>query len=164
VFRGEMVRGTKSTSVKVVTDTTVDSLHYPPPGIYTFKYSITSGSGDWRANKSYRAGLNFNNPLIPVSVVDDISRKSLPASQSFLESSSDGTVLSAIKKAGREPNIIFRWYENEGKAANLSVRFLGKPIVLERVNLLEEPAGGSLGSGVSLNPYQIKTVRSQRLP
>ena len=164
VFRGEMVRGTKSTSVRVVTDTTIDSLHYPPPGTYTFKYSITSGPGDWRANKSYRTGLNFNNPLIPVSVVDDISTKSLPPRQSFLESNSGTVVLSAIKKAGRASDIIFRWYENEGAPANLNVHFLGKALTAQPVNLLEEPAGGTSGLSVSLRPYEIKTVRAQKLP
>src|SRR5204863_2415803 len=115
---------------KVVTDKSVDSLHYPPPGEYTFKYSITSGAGDWRANKSYRTGRNFNNPLLPISVVDDVSSKTLPPTQTFLESNSDSLVLSAVKKAGRAKDIVLRWYENEGATANPVVRFLGKSATL----------------------------------
>lgn len=155
VFRGEMVRGTRATSVKVVTDTGVDSNHYPPPGDYVVRYSITSGAGDWRANKSYRAGLNLNNPLIPISVVDDISTKTLPPSQSFLETNSESLVLSAVKKEGRTAGIVARWYENEGNTANLSVRFLGKQATLNPLNLLEEP----FEAGTSVRPYEIRTVR-----
>jgi Glycosyl hydrolases family 38 N-terminal domain/Glycosyl hydrolases family 38 C-terminal domain/Glycosyl hydrolases family 38 C-terminal beta sandwich domain len=155
VFRGEIVRGTRSTSVKVVTDTGVDSLHYPPPGDYVVRYSITSGAGDWKANKSYRAGLNLNNPLIPVSVVDDISTKALPPSQSFLETNSDSLVLSAVKKAGRGTGIVARWYENEGATTNLSVRFLGKDATLSSLNLLEEP----LSTAASVRPFEIRTVQ-----
>lgn len=157
VFRGEMLRGTKATSVKIVSDNGVDSMHYPPPGTYTFKYSITSGSGDWRTRKSYRTGLNFNNPLLPVSVVDDVTHKTLPPSQSFLEASSENIVLSAVKKAGRGSDIIVRWYENEGVAANPNVLFLGKPVNAEPVNLLEEPAAKGVATG--LRPFEIKTLR-----
>ena len=97
-IRAEMVRGTRFTSVKVVRGATVGSLEYPPAGTYQFHYSLTSGAGDWRANKAYQAGMNFNHPLIPVSVVDDISHKTLPPSQSFLPLNTPGLVLSAVKK------------------------------------------------------------------
>lgn len=160
VFRGEMVRGTKATSVKVVSDAGVDSLHYPPTGTYTFRYSITSGAGDWRANKSYPAGLNLNNPLIPVNVVDDVSSKSLPRSQSSLQTTTSNIVLSAVKKAGQSGDIILRWYEDEGSPAKTPVTFLGKAVSAEPVNLLEEAAGpGSSSTEVSLHPYEVRTVR-----
>ena len=155
MFRGQMVRGSRASSVKVVDDNGVGSLHYPPLGTYTFKYSITTGPGDWRSNKSYRTGLNFNNPLIAVGVVDDISSKTLPPSQSFLETNLETAVLSAVKKAGRGPDLVMRWYEIEGAASSPVVRFLGKQAAVEPLNLLEESAPATAG----LRPYEIKTVR-----
>lgn len=155
VFRGEMVRGTRATSVKVVTDAGIDSMHYPPPGDYVFRYSISSGSGDWKANKAYRAGRNLNNPLIPVSVVDDISNKTLAPSQSFLTTNSDSLVLSAVKKEAHGDDIVARWYENEGKSAELAPAFLGKQATLTPLNLLEEP----MNAGPQVRPYEIRTVR-----
>jgi len=98
MFRGEMLRGAHDTSVKVVRGDAVGSMDYPPKGIYTFRYSLSSGRGDWRASKSYRAGMNFNNALIPISVVDNISEKSLPPSQSFFSTGADTLVLSAVRR------------------------------------------------------------------
>ena len=106
-------------------------------------------------NKAYRAGRNLNNPLIPVSVVDDISSKTLAPSQSFLTTNSDSLVLSAVKKEANGRDIIARWYENEGKSAELAPAFLGKQATLTPLNLLEEP----MNAGPQVRPYEIRTVR-----
>ena len=76
-----MLRGTRYTSVKVVRGEDVGSMNYPPPGRYVFRYVLSSDPGDWKATKAYRAGMGLTNPLLPVSVVDTVSRKSLPPSQ-----------------------------------------------------------------------------------
>jgi hypothetical protein len=39
--------------------------------------------GNWKTAKAYRTGMNWNNPLLAISVVDTISSKSLPPSHSF---------------------------------------------------------------------------------
>jgi len=158
MFRGEMLRGARYTSVKVVRGDTVGSMDYPPKGIYTFRYSLSSGRGEWRANKSYRAGMNFNNGLIPISVVDDISEKSLPPSQSFFSTGADTLVLSAVKKADNGNGIVLRVFENEGASAATSVRFLGNARGLEELNLIEEAAGRGEQQQVAIKPYEIKTL------
>ncbi len=160
-IRAEMVRGTRFTSVKVVRGGQIGSLEYPPAGTYTFHYSLSSGSGDWRANKSYQAGMNFNHPLLPVSVVDDVSKKSLPPVQSFLPLEADGLVLSAVKKADAGPEIVLRFYENVGKSVTLPVSFLGKNRGLREVNLLEQDMPGPEQEQMTLRPYEIKTIRLQ---
>ncbi|MBM3333538.1 hypothetical protein FJY63_02645, partial [Candidatus Sumerlaeota bacterium] len=111
VIRAEMVRGTRFTSVKVVRGEEVTSLRYPPPGTYVFRYSISSAPGDWKASKAYRTGMNWNNPLLPVSVVDDVSKKTLPPTRSFCSVKQDNLVISALKKADLEPAILLRLYE-----------------------------------------------------
>ena len=73
----------------------VASLCYPPPGAYVFRYLLSPAAGDWRASKAYRAGMGCNNPLLPVSVVDAISAKSLPPTYSFASVKQDSVVLSA---------------------------------------------------------------------
>ena len=158
-IRAEMVRGTRFTSVKVVRGDRTGSLEYPPPGSYTFRYSISSGSGDWKTNKSYQAGMSFNHPLIPVSVVDDVSRKSLPPTHSFLPLEADGLVLSAVKKADTGSDIVLRFYEANGKAVTTPVRFLGKIRRLKEVNLLEEDGRAGEQQTLTMQPFEIKTVR-----
>jgi alpha-mannosidase len=159
VLRGQMLRGARFTSVKVVRGDTVGSMDYPPKGVYTFHYSLSSGSGDWRANKSYRAGMNFNSPLLPVSVVDDISQKSLPPTQSFFSTESDTLVLSAVKKADTEDAIVLRVFEGEGAGTATPISFLGKAQSFQEVNLLEEVAGQGEQQRLAVKPYEIKTVK-----
>ena len=159
VIRGEMLRGTRHTSVKVVRGDNVDSMQYPPLGSYTFRYSITSGRGDWRANKSFRTGMDFNSPLMGISVVDDISRKTLPPTRSFLSLDVDNVVLSAVKKADLDGDIVVRLYENMGRAVTTPLSFLGINRDFRDVNLLEEPSRQNTQRALSVEPYEIKTVK-----
>lgn len=154
----EMIRGTRFTSAKVVRGDQVGSMHYPPPGAYTFRYSLCASSGDWRQAKAYRAGLNFNNPPLSVQVSDAISPKSLPATHSFCQMKSDNVVLSALTKSEQGPSLVLRAYEMEGAAADCSVEFLGRPAQLREVNLLEEDLGRQRQASVRFEPYKIKTV------
>jgi len=48
MIRGEMLRGTRFTSAKVVRGGEVASMYYPPPGTYIFHYSLSSAGGDDR--------------------------------------------------------------------------------------------------------------------
>jgi alpha-mannosidase len=159
VLRGQMLRGARYTSVKVVRGDAVGSMDYPPNGVYTFRYSLSSGAGDWRVQKSLHAGMNFNSPLVPVSVVDDISQKSLPPSQSFFSMESDALVLSALKKADADDAIVVRLFEAEGTSAATSLSFLGKTRSFQELNLLEEPVSPEERRKVTAQPFQIKTAK-----
>jgi alpha-mannosidase len=159
VLRGQMLRGPRFTSAKVVRGEAVTSMDYPPKGTYTFRYSLSSGSGDWRAAKSYRRGMNFNSPLIPISVVDDISQKSLPPSQSFFSTESDTLVLSAIKKADTDDSIVLRVFEEEGAPVATPVTFLGRTRTFQETNLLEEAPGQVEQRRLAAKPYEIKTIK-----
>jgi hypothetical protein len=158
VIRAEMLRGSRFASVKVVRGEQVTSLFYPPPGTYHFRFSLTSGRGDWRAARSYQAGMNLNSPLLPVSVVDEVSRKSLPPAHSFATLEGDNLVLSAVKKADQDNGLVLRFFEIQGKKTETGVQFLGRKNRVQEVNLLEE-GGGPERSAVNVAPYEIKTVR-----
>jgi alpha-mannosidase len=159
IIRAQMVRGTRFTSVKVVHDGEAASMEYPLPGTYHFRYSLTSGSGDWKTNRSYQAGLDFNHPLTPVSVVDDISKKSLPPTHSFLPVEAEGLVLSSVKKADTGPEIVLRFYEITGRTVSTPISFLGSPRGFRELNLLEEDADNSDRQTLAVKPYEIKTIR-----
>lgn len=159
VIRAQMVRGTRFTSVKVVRGGEVTSLHYPPPGAYVFRYSLSSGAGDWRKSKAYRAGLNWNNPLLPISVVDTISAKSLPPTRSFCSFKQDNLVLSALKKCDLGPSVLLRVYEIEGTPAETPVEFLGRETTFGTANLLEEDLDSQPRQVLQAGPFTIKTVK-----
>lgn len=158
LVRAEMVRGTKFTSVKVVRGDTVGSLNYPPPGTYVFRYSLSSGAGDWKAVKAYRTGMNWNNPLLAISVVDTLSAKTLPPTRSFCAVEGQNLVVSALKKADRGDSVLLRVYEIEGAPAKASVNFLERGSDLEEVNLLEETLGQPVQKSVPVGRNQIKTL------
>lgn len=159
VIRAQMVRGTRFVSVKVVRGDEVTSLHYPPAGTYVFRYSLSSASGDWKAAKAYRAGMSWNNPLLPVSVVDAISGKTLPPTRSFCSIEQDSVVLSALKKADLDTSIVLRAYELEGSPVKTSVEFLGERPAFSEVNLLEEGPDQPPEQVLHGSPYSIKTIR-----
>lgn len=159
LIRAEMLRGTRFTSVKVVRGDEVGSLHYPPPGTYVFRYSLSSSPGDWRQAKAYRAGMDWNNPLLPVSVVDALSSKSLPPTGSFCSLKQDSLVLSALKKSDLGPSVLLRVYEIEGRAVETPVEFLGRTRTFGEVNLLEEDVERSSGEVLRGGAYAIKTIR-----
>ena len=161
LIRAEMVRGTRFTSVKVVRGSEVTSLFYPPPGTYVFRYSLSAGKGDWKSAKAYRAGMAFNNPLLPVSVVDAISQKSLPPTHSFVSVSGENMVVSTLKKAEGGPAVLVRMYEMEGAPAESPVEFLGRARRFREVNLLEEDRGQQDQQVLHASPHEIKTIRLQ---
>ena len=155
----EMVRGTRYVSVKVMRGDELTSENYPPAGTYIFHYSLSSGSGDWKAGKVYRAGMNFNNPLLPVSVADELSAKTLPPTHSFCSVSQESVVVSALKKADLGPSIVLRLYETEGAPVNTSLKFLDHPVSFNEVNLLEEETDHSKKQTLLGGPNTIKTVK-----
>ncbi|HVH89477.1 MAG TPA: glycosyl hydrolase-related protein, partial [Terriglobales bacterium] len=165
LIRANMIRGQRYTSAKIVRDDEVTSIHFPAPGHYVFRYSISSGAGDWKSQKSYRVGMNFTNPLVPVSVIDDISAKSLPPTNSFFAVQGDNLVLSAVKKAeGTDPSIVVRMYEILGSKAETPVTFLGNHPQFRNSNLLEEDSGRGEERMLRIDPFEIKTIKLPQVP
>jgi alpha-mannosidase len=159
LIRAEMVRGTRFTSVKVVRGDSVGSLNYPPPGTYVFRFSLSSAAGDWKAARAYRTGMNWNNPLLPVSVVDTTSRKTMPPARSFCSVKSDNLVVSTLKKADVGPGVVVRLYEIEGAPAETPIAFLGNESAFGELNLLEEEQSLAPMKSLRAGPYAIKTIK-----
>jgi alpha-mannosidase len=157
-IRGSMLRGTRYNPLKVVRGGQEVLIQQPPPGSYTYRYSFTSGQGDWGAAKSWRAGLAFNTPLIPVTAVNELSKKALPPEQSFCSVESDQLVLSAIKKADRDDSIVLRLYDARGTSSRTPVRFLGAERSFRMANLLEERQGDADQKVLQIQPNEINTV------
>ncbi len=134
-------------------------LTVPPAGTYVFRYSLSSGKGTWAAAKSYRAGMAFNTPLIPVSSVDPLAQKPLPPTHSFCSLATDNLVVSAVKKAEHDGAIVLRIIEMEGTRVQTPVEFLGRKAAFRPVNLLEEEARASDQDILRVNPHEISTVR-----
>lgn len=157
----QMLRGLRWTSGRITSGETITTNPYPPAGQYIFRYTFSSGSGDWKNLRSFESGTDFNTPLVPVSVADELSAKTLPPSKSFIKLSSDNIVLSAVKKAEDDSDLILRFYEIKGLPSTTSVEWMGTKQDFREVNLLEEKLTMKSQDVLNVNPYEIKTVKIQ---
>ena len=158
-IRADMLRGTRFTPATTVRNgqTVLDAR--PAAGTYVFRYSFTSGKGDWSTGQSWRAGMAFSSPLIPVSSVNPLSEKPLPPQKSFLSFHADDLVLTAIKKADTGDAIVVRTFEIQGQTAESPILFLGQEQHFRQTNLLEEASSTREQSKLHLKPYEINTAK-----
>ncbi len=152
-----MLRGTYS-SQQFVRDGERRLFPMPQAGTYNFRYSFTSGKGDWAAARSYRAGAAFANPLIPVTTVNELTARQLPPTHSFCRLEAGNLVVGSIKKAEQDGSIVVRVHEMDGAAARTPVEFLGAKRNFQPVNMLEE-AGQGDRQILDLQPYEIGTIQ-----
>jgi len=104
-------------------------------GEHIFDYSLLPHKGTWRDAKTYKVGLEFNNPLILIKT--DIHKGKLPKRYSFISINPENLVLTAFLKDG--DHYLIRFYEAEGKTTEGSIE-LFKPIdEAYNANLLGEP-------------------------
>jgi alpha-mannosidase len=157
-IRVGMLRSSYS-PVGIVRDSKPFLRQFPPPGRYVFRYSLSSGKGDWAAAKSYRAGMELSNPLIPVSAVDELSTKSLPPTCSFCSLAADNVVVTALKRADRQDAVVLRVVEMNGSRTETPVEFLGRKCGFRGVNLLEDQTSSGDEETLRVSPYEIRTVR-----
>jgi alpha-mannosidase len=144
-----------------VRDGQASGQQYPPAGTYAFRYSLSSASGDWRTARAWQAGMNFTNSLLPVSVLDTISHKSLPPSQSFFSTDQPGLILSALKKADRDGSLIFRVYDVSGESGPTPIRLIGRLVEFTTTDLLEDDSGMPATSSLKARPYGIETLKTR---
>ena len=110
------------------------------------------------AQQSWRAGLDFSTPLIPVTSAGGSADRPLPPQKSFLSLGADNLVLSALKKSETGENIIVRAFEIEGTPAQSPVTFLGKENSFRQTNLLEENPQAEQKI-LRVRPYEIETIK-----
>lgn len=130
-----------------------DRLPYflvPEHKCHVFHYALYPHRGDWRRGKTYRAGHEYNNPLVAAQAARH--KGTIPATHSYLTLEGDSLVLSALKPAGNptaafgqqghdltKDGLLVRWYEAEGKTQKGKLAFWQQLTTARWTNLLEEP-------------------------
>ena len=127
----------------------------------TFDYALVPHNGDWQESQIYRAGLEFNNPLIARKT----SRHGgpLPSQWGLVEITPPNVVASAFKM-GDDAGLILRVYEAAGKATpGAKIKLPGGSWTASEVNLIEQPVHDAKVQNNSLTfdlrPFEIKTFR-----
>jgi alpha-mannosidase len=102
----------------------------------TVQYALYPHVGDWRAAQVFRAGLEFNRPLIAAKATTHTGE--LPQRWGLLEVTPSDVVVSALKP-GRDGTAILRVYEAAGRPAKSVAIQVGRKLASAReCNLLED--------------------------
>ncbi|MCE5306552.1 MAG: glycosyl hydrolase-related protein [Acidobacteriales bacterium] len=124
-----------------------------------FDYALVPHTGDWRDAAAYRAGLEFNHPLIARTAAPHPGV--LPKVRGLLSVTPEQIVISAVKPS-RDGRIAVRVYEPTGLAVKgARLRFTIPIAHVREANLLEDPgrAVAVQGNAFSFDlwPFEIKT-------
>ncbi|HEX6880154.1 MAG TPA: glycoside hydrolase family 38 C-terminal domain-containing protein, partial [Terriglobales bacterium] len=132
-------------------------------GHHEFTYSLYPHGGDWKQALTVRQGYELNYPLMAVAM--QAHAGTLPAERSFVSSTADNVIITAVKQAEDDQSVIIRFYEWAGKAGNVGIRLPKAAKAAYDVNLLEKSEQpltlSANGSEVTVptKPYEIRTVR-----
>lgn len=129
----------------------------------TFKlnYALIPHLGDWRAARPWRAGLEFNNPLIVQTV--EPHNGDLPQRWGLAEVPAEDVVVSALKPS-KGGGAVLRVYEAAGQpSAQVHANWNANVDEVQETNLIEDPgprvATQQRSFVFDLKPYEIKTFR-----
>jgi alpha-mannosidase len=135
---------------------------------YTLNYALVPHAGDWRSAAPWRAGMEFNNPLIVRTVSSHTG--SLPAKWGLVEVSGQDVVVSDLKP-GSNGTAVLRVYEAAGRENNgVHAAWQAHISQVHEANLIEDEkenvAAARNGFTFDLQPYEIKTFKLtlKRLP
>jgi alpha-mannosidase len=132
----------------------------------TFHYALVPHRGTWQQTAAYRAGLEFNHPLLVHKVAPHAGE--LPKRWGLIEISQPNVVLTAFKP-GPGKTAVLRVYEAEGKATpNVQIKLHARIIAAHEANLLED-TGHRLNVQsdtvqFDLHPFEIKTIKLNLAP
>lgn len=154
-----LIRGTQFPFCKVIKNNNSGYLWGPPEGEYNFKFSLNSHKGNWKKAKSYRKGWELVNPLISVSVNDQMTEKKFPSRMSFCNIPADNVVITVIKKGEEDNQPILRCYEAEGRAVETKVNFFNPLAGITETNLLEKKPKPLKDLIMQVKGHEIKTIR-----
>lgn len=129
------------------------------PDSCTSKFSIVPHRGGWKEAKAYRYGWELNNPLISVTVNDTFTKKRLPPQKSFCHIESKNVVMTVMKKAEDEDQIVLRFYEAEGKPTKTNIRFFKIVEKAAETNMLEEEPRTLKKLSFKVSNQEIKTIK-----
>ena len=135
-------------------------------GHHEFTYSLYPHGGTWRDALTVRQGYDLNYALLALPATRHAGE--LPPEHSFLNIAQDNVVLTALKKAEDDNDLVLRFYEWAGKEADVRLQLPPGAQSVSDADLMERPIGElTLQSGsvsVHTRPYEIKTIKVKFSP
>ncbi|WP_077623206.1 alpha-mannosidase [Sediminibacillus massiliensis] len=110
-------------------------------GIQTFSYSLLPHEGNWETAGTVKSAAELNQK--PVSIIETYHKGELPQKDSFMEVEGDNVIVSVVKQAEDNEDLIIRAYETNNDEAVASIK-------LKKWNRVIE---------AEFKPSEIKTFR-----
>lgn len=134
---------------------------YPDPladeGRHRFTYSLFPHRGDWTEAGVVREAFALNSPLVTVEGGGEVPEYGFVAAEGL------ELALGSLKRAEDGRGAVLRLYEPHGARGPATLRFASGVGNVERLDLLEEPAGTvEVGVGEALldvRPFEVLTLR-----
>jgi alpha-mannosidase len=126
---------------------------YSQAGNHAYNYMLTSNSINEVSGK--RLAKQHNNPVY-IEVNPEISiNASLPEEMSFISTDNESVIISAVKKAEDNDNLIVRIYDASGKQNQVDIKTWKKIKAIFSTDILEN--NPEKVSGMKVPPYSIET-------
>lgn len=144
------------------------NIRMSQPGPMSFRWSVRSHAGDWKAGQASRFGWETSHPLEAL-LLPAGNQGMLPSDRySFFETDRENVVCTTIKPAeANGSGIICRFFELTGEetTVNADLHFIGKIRKANETNLVEADRDravtvtGNNRITFTLPPHGIKTIR-----
>ncbi|MCG8580046.1 MAG: glycosyl hydrolase-related protein, partial [Bacteroidales bacterium] len=121
---------------------------YHQKGSHTFRFSITTHDKGWK--NGFHFGVAENHPMHVVSKSGKQTGE-LPEQKSFAATSNPFAVITTIKKAEDDDNVVVRILEAEGVDKNVQLKLHKSVDSISRTDLIEENPVKLNGHGKALN-------------
>jgi len=108
---------------------------YHQKGSHSFKFSITSHNEGWK--NGFHFGVAANHPLLTI-VRAGKQKGKLPSEKSFVSTSNPFAVITAIKKAEDDNDVVIRLLEAEGISKNIKLNLDKEIDKIAKTDLIEE--------------------------
>jgi alpha-mannosidase len=129
-------------------------------GHHEFTYSLYPHGGTWRDANTVRSGYELNYKPRAQQIQNHTG--ALPPVHSFLGIGADNVVLTAAKWSEEGDVMVLRFYEWEGKEADVTLQLPAEAQSASETNLMEQSIGElPVAKGVvtlHTKPYEIKTL------
>jgi alpha-mannosidase len=143
------------------------SPEWPDPhadeGHHEFTYSLYPHGGTWRDALTVRRAYELNYKLLAEQT--EKHEGALAPEQSFLQTQQDNVIVTALKKAEDDGELVLRFYEWAGKEGDVELQLPAGADSASETNLMESSLGSlPLQNGsvvVHTKPYEIKTLKIQ---
>lgn len=133
---------------------------YHQKGSHSFKFSITSHEEGWK--NGFHFGVASNHPMLKV-FKSGRQKGELPSEKSFISTNDPLTLITTIKKAEDDSDVVIRLQEAEGSPKNVELRLNEEAEGVTRTDMIEENPVNIHQSGdiieISLGRNSIETYK-----